>query len=281
MDTTRREQGRNKVGGDFLKVNNVYNMDCIEGMKKIKDNTIDLTVTSPPYDNLRTYKGYSFDFKNIASQLYRITKKGGVVVWVVGDATINGSETGTSFKQALYFKKIGFNIYDTMIYKKKNIPVPSSNRYHQCFEYMFVFSNGKPNTFNSIEDRLNRTAGSVEKRKFRQKDGEIKKDDTKRKTKVFGMRTNIWEYVPGSFHSGKDNLVRNHPAVFPEKLVEDHIKSWSNRKDIVLDPMCGSGTTLVVANYLDRKYIGFDISKEYVNLSKRRLKSRPTINKWM
>lgn len=270
----------------MMKINNVYHINCIEGMRKLKGNTIDLTVTSPPYDSLRTYDEdscfeWNFDiFKKIAKELFRVTKNGGVLVWVVGDGTVDKSETGTSFKHALYFKKIGFNIHDTMIYKKKNIPVPSSIRYHQCFEYMFVFSKGLPKTFHPIEDRRNKTAGSVEKRKFRQKNGEIKKESTKRKTSVYGVRTNIWEYIPGSIHSGKDKLMREHPAVFPEQLVEDHIKSWSNKNDIILDPMCGSGTTLVVANYLERRFIGFDISEEYVNLSKERLARRPTINKW-
>jgi len=259
----------------------VYHMNCVDGMKKMKPNVIDLTVTSPPYDNLRDYKGYEFDFKNIADELYRVTKKGGVVVWVVGDATIDSSETGTSFKQALYFKDIGFKLYDTMIYKKANIPVPSHSRYNQVFEYMFVFSKGKPKTFNPIKDRKNKTEGSVEKSKFRQKNGEIKKVDALRKTDAFGMRTNIWEYMPGSCHSGKDKYIKKHPAVFPEKLVEDHIKSWSNKGDIVLDPMCGSGTTLVVANYLERKWVGFDISEEYVKLAKKRLKSRPLVSKWI
>ena len=93
--------------------------DCLEIMPTLADKSVDLTVTSPPYDNLRTYNGNSqFDFEGIAKELFRVTKDGGVVVWVVGDANINGSETGTSFRQALYFKEIGFNLHDTMIYQK-------------------------------------------------------------------------------------------------------------------------------------------------------------------
>lgn len=96
--------------------------DCVELMKEIPDDFIDLTVTSPPYDNLRDYNNemtWNFEkFKEVAKELFRITKPGGVVVWVVGDATIKGSETGTSFRQALFFKDCGFNLHDTMIYKK-------------------------------------------------------------------------------------------------------------------------------------------------------------------
>jgi len=265
-----------------MKLNEAYHMDCVDGMKQLKDNFIDLTVTSPPYDSLRDYKGYSFNFEEIAKQLYRVTKEGGVVVWVVADGTIDGSETGTSFKQALYFKEIGFKLFDTMIYKKKNIPVPASGKYHQVFEYMFVLSKGKPNTFHPIKDRKNKTEKSYEVNKFRQKDGTIITDtNNTRRTELYGKRTNIWEYLPGSCHSGEDEFIKQHPAVFPEQLAEDHIKSWSKKGDIVLDPMCGSGTTLVVAHYLERKWIGFDISKEYVELSKKRISSRPLINKWI
>jgi len=264
-----------------MEINQVYNMDCLDGMRQMSSSIVDLVITSPPYDNLRDYKGYSFDFEPIAKEIYRVTKKGGVVVWIVGDATVNGSETGTSFRQALFFKECGFNIHDTMIYKKYNIPVPAHGRYNQVFEYMFVFSKGNPNTFNPIKDRINKTRGNIEKTKFRQKDGNIKKTNVLRKTDAFGIRTNVWEYMVGSKHSADDKYAKHHPAIFPEKLVEDHIKSWSNKGDLVLDPFCGSGTTLVVAEGLERNFIGFDISKEYVNLSIQRLKARPTLGEWL
>ena len=140
-------------------MNKIICGNCVEIMKEWENNIIDLTITSPPYDNLRDYKGYVFDFENIAKQLYRVTKSGGVVVWIVGDATIKGSETGTSFRQALYFKEIGFNLHDTMIYSKAGFQYPATNRYHQTFEYMFIFSKGKPKTFNPIKDRKNKWDG--------------------------------------------------------------------------------------------------------------------------
>jgi site-specific DNA-methyltransferase (adenine-specific) len=237
----------------------------------LDSNSIDLTVTSPPYDNLRNYKGFTFDFESIAKELYRVTKNGGVVVWIVGDATINGSETGTSFKQALYFKEIGFNLHDTMIWKKPNFANPSSNRYHQTFEYMFVLSKGKPNTFNSIKDRKNIYAGnlgSVGVNTSTQIDGS-KKIRERKVISEFGQRHNVWEINT----SGQENMGKTiaHPATFPEKLVHDHIISWSNEGDIVLDCFLGSGTTGKVAKQLNRHFIGIEISPEYLEISKQRI----------
>lgn len=241
--------------------NTVIQWDCLEVMKQMPSECIDLTVTSPPYDNLRTYNGYTFDFEWIARELYRVTKQGGAVVWIVGDATIKGSETGTSFTQALYFKEIGFNLHDTMIYAKQN-PVPyHHNRYNPQFEYMFVLSKGVPKTFNPIQEN---TKG-FKTGKYRYPDGSLKVANTPiiKETK---MLNNIWSYVVG----GKGN---NHPASFPEKLAEDHILSWSNEWDIILDPFAGSGTTLKMANNNKRNYIGIEISPEYIEIINKRLEN--------
>ena len=240
-------------------INKVIHGDCLEVMKEIPDKSVDMVLTSPPYDNLRDYKGYSFNFEGIAKELYRIIKDGGVVVWVVGDATIKGSETGTSFRQALYFKEIGFNLHDTMIYAKQN-PVPyHHNRYNPQFEFMFVFSKGKPKIFNPIQEN---TKG-FKTGKYRYPDGSLKIANTPiiKETK---MLNNIWYYVVG----GKGN---NHPASFPEKLAEDHILSWSNEGDIILDPMAGSGTTLKMAKKNNRNYVGIEIAPEYIEIIKARL----------
>ena len=246
--------------------------DCLEVMKTFPSNSIDLTVTSPPYDNLRNYNGYSFDFEGIAKELYRVIKDGGVVVWVVGDATINGSETGTSFKQALYFKEIGFNLHDTMIYQKNNFANPSSNRYHQIFEFMFVLSKGKPKSFNPIKDRKNVCAGESNwgTNKARQKDGSFK-ERQKKIVSEYGMRYNIWEFMTSKGFATKDNFAYSHPAIFPEKVAYDHIFSWSNEGDTVLDCFLGSGTTGKVAKQLNRKFIGIEISQEYLDIAKRRI----------
>jgi site-specific DNA-methyltransferase (adenine-specific) len=266
----------------MIELNKIYNENCLDTLAKIKDNTIDLTITSPPYDDLRTYNdhikgnktefnGYSFDFENIARELYRTTKKGGVVVWVVGDGTENGSETGTSFRQALFFKEIGFKLHDTMIYMKNNFSNPSSTRYHQIFEYMFVFSKGKPNTFNSIKDRKNIYAGVVPwgKNTVTQKDG-TKIERPKKAYSDYGQRYNIWKYKT-SKNGQEDEIAYQHPAIFPLQLVKDHVISWSNENDLVYDPFMGSGTTARGCKQLNRNFIGSELNPDYVKIAEERL----------
>jgi site-specific DNA-methyltransferase (adenine-specific) len=250
-----------------MELNKIYQGDCLEVMKGIKDKSIDLTVTSPPYDNLRTYNGYTFNFEEIAKELYRITKDGGVVVWVVGDATIKGSETGTSFKQALYFKEIGFNLHDTMIYSSPKPPL-THNRYEQEFEYMFIFSKYRPKTFNPIKTECvnagKKSGGTI--RKTGNELLEKNKPGLVNDKKIIG---NIWRYSTGN-NSSTDKIAHNHPAIFPEKLAEDHILSWSNEGDIIFDPMCGSGTTGKMAKLNNRNFIGIEISEEYCQIASER-----------
>ncbi len=248
---------------------NIIQGDCVSVLRSWEDKVIDLTITSPPYDNLRDYEGYSFNFEGLAKELFRVTKEGGVVVWIVGDATIKGSETGTSLKQALYFKECGFNLHDTMIWNKTKMP-QNHNRYEQGFEYMFIFSKGKPKTFNGIRDKNNIESGSTAHASFRDRDGIVKKTSSFNKTKIaeFGLRTNVWNHRPCL---GKKDR-NGHPAPFPEDLIEDHIISWSNEGDFVLDPMCGGGTTCKMALETKRKTIGIDTSEEYVKIAKARLK---------
>lgn len=256
-------------------INQIYNEDCIVTMGRMLDEYIDLTVTSPPYDTLRSY-GNDVDktwgeqvWKPIIKELYRVTKDGGVVVWVVGDATINGSETGTSFKQALYFMECNFSLHDTMIFEKHNFANPSSNRYHQMFEYMFVFTKGKPKTFNPIKDKSNAYAGTTTfgKNTVTQKDGSKKERDKKIYTE-YGMRGNIWKYIVGSAN-GNDN--GDHPASFPEQLAQDVIVSWSKPNDLVYDPFGGSFTTAKASIGLGRNWIASEISSEYCDIGKERL----------
>lgn len=264
----------------MLQLNQFYIGEAVNFMKEnIPDNFVDLTVTSPPYDNLRTYKGFIFDYKSMLKELYRVTKNGGVLVWITGDATINGSETLTSFRHALYAKEIGFNVHDTMIYQKDSCPFPEINRYYPSFEYMFIFSKGKPKTTNLIADKPNRRYGEkVVSSTQRQPDGttikvSANKTNPNRKVKEFGVRTNVWLYSPGYMKSTKDKIAYKHPAQFPEQLAQDHIISWSNEGDIVLDPMCGAGTTCKMAWLNKRNFIGIDISEEYINdICKPRLK---------
>lgn len=250
-----------------MEINKIYNIDCLEGMAKLPDGCIDLTVTSPPYDNLRKYNGFEFEFEGIARELFRITKDGGVVVWVVGDATIKGSETGSSFKQALFFKECGFNLHDTMIWKKTN-PIPlTHNRYEQSFEYMFVFSKGSPKTFNPIKIPCV-TKGQMRKRKNSNKEegSAVRNRDEVTITKNTKIKGNVWE-MPVS------NTKFNHPAIFPEQLAQDHILTWSNPGDVILDPFLGSGTTAKMAVLNGRHYIGFEISQNYCDIAEQRLKN--------
>jgi len=251
----------------------IYNEDCLEGMRKrLPDESIDLVVTSPPYDNLRTYGGYVFKFEGIAKELFRVVRLGGVVIWVVGDATINGSETGTSFKQALYFKEIGFNLHDTMIWEKTNaLPTDKRYRYYQVFEYMFAFSKGKIATFNP---KMVKTVGKRKTYKSsygRKNDKMIINTGKQRVVSSQKIHSNIFRYGISLNVATKDKIAFEHPAIFPEKLAEDHIISWSNEGDVVLDPMFGSGTTLKMAKKNNRHFIGFEINPEYCKIAKQRL----------
>jgi len=243
-------------------------------MKEIPDGAVDLTVTSPPYDNLRNYNGNNslwgeHVWKSVLSELYRVTKKGGVVVWVVGDATIKGSETGTSFKQAIYAMSCGFNLHDTMIYKKTGGGARGSNLcYWQNFEYMFVFSKGRPKSINLIHDKNNVTAGKRNSGvNGRGKNGEQRfKEVTK--TAAVGRRENVW-VIPAGNNTTDDKT--DHPAVFPESLAKDHIISWSNTGDLILDPFMGSGTTGKMAKINGRDFIGIEMDEGYFNIAKKRI----------
>lgn len=240
--------------------------ECVAFMRGLPNEYIDLTVTSPPYDDLRDYKGYSFDFENVAKELYRITKNGGVVVWIVADATIKGSETGTSFRQALHFMSLGFRLHDTMIWNKKFAFDGSKNRYSNVFEYMFVFSRGNPTKFNAIYDRKNISAGRSSKGTRRQKNGETQEMDGGI-IEPLGARFNIWDQFP--VMSNKERT--GHPAQFPERLIRDHIITWSDKNDLVLDPFMGSGTSGVACALEGRNFIGIEIGKEYFDIANKRI----------
>lgn len=246
----------------------LYVADCVEFMNTMPVECIDLVVTSPPYDNLRDYNGYKFNFSAIANGLFKVVKKGGVVVWVVSDK-INGGRSLTSFKQGIYFQEIGFNMHDIMIYRKKNTPFMRSNAYTNCYEFMFILSKGKPSIFNPIKEKTVRNGFEllVHNKKSDGVNKKILKELKKEKTK-----TNIWDYAVGLGGTTSDKIAFNHPAIFPEKLALDHILSWSNKGDLVFDPMCGSGTTCKMAFITGRNYLGIDISEDYIEIAKLRLK---------
>lgn len=254
-----------------MMINTINVGNCVNFMdEQMEEESVDLVVTSPPYDNLRDYNGYTFDCNSIAKSLYRILKQGGVVVWIVGDKIKNGNKSLTSFRQALLFQKLGFNVHDVMIYKKRNTPFMRSNAYTNCYEYMFVFSKGKPKTFNPIKEPTVRSGMEM---LVSNKGSDGINNKVMRELKTEKTKTNIWEYAVGMGGSTKDKIAFKHPAIFPEKLAYDHIVSWSNEGDVVFDPMCGSGTTLKMAKKLNRNYIGCDISEEYVKIAKERVNS--------
>ena len=257
-------------GGMSIRRNRLYVADCVEFMAGMDADMVDLTVTSPPYDNLRHYNGYSFDFEGVARGLYRVTKAGGVVVWVVGDKIDGGRRTLSSFRQGLFFQEIGFRMHDVMIYRKKNTPFMRSNAYTSAYEFMFVLSKGSPKTFNPLKEPTvrsgyemlphNKGPDGVNSKVLR----ELKKEKT---------RTNIWAYAVGMGGTTRDKVAFRHPAVFPEKLAGDHIRSWTEPGDLVFDPMCGSGTTPKMARLAGRDYIGVDISPEYVAIAEQRMEA--------
>ena len=245
----------------------IYQGDSLEIMPTLADKSVDLTVTSPPYDNLRLYNGslvWNFEiFQKIAKELFRVTKDGGVVVWVVGDATINGSETGMSFRQALYFKEIGFNLHDTMIWVKDGGgAIGSQLCYVQNFEYMFVFSKGKPASINRIRDKANLSFGKDKSGVGRRTKEGFHKIEQRKLCGEFSVRNNWW-YIPPE--KGE------HPAVFPLRLATDHILSWSNEGDTVLDPFAGSGTTGIAAMNTGRKFILIEKDASYCDIIRKRI----------
>lgn len=257
-----------------MKEVNLMKGDCVDKMSTMADGSVDLTVTSPPYDNLRTYNGNNDQWgehvwRNVLEELYRVTAEGGVVVWIVADATIKGSETGTSFKQALYAMECGFRLHDTMIWNKQNCSsVGSMSRYESIFEYMFVFSKCAPKSANIIRDRKNKRYGEVQSGSIRQKDGSVRKTSGYgiRAISEFGRRHNIWDIYPA-----KKKSERLHPAPFSENLAHDHIISWSNPGDVVFDPFMGSGTTGKMAIQLGRSFIGIELDPDYFEIAKERI----------
>ena len=249
----------------------IYNADCIDYLKQQPDNSIGFTLTSPPYDNIRSYKGYSFPFEDIAKELWRTTKSGGVIAWNVADATVAGSETGTSMRQALYFMSLGFRLHDTMIYAKKN-PMPASvnsKRYHQAWEYIFILSKDTPSTFNPI--MVKAKYGHLGANMKHRGNSDSNTEYTKTKRNEFTKVRNILEYSVGGGHSTRDKVSFSHPALMPEQLALDMITTWTNEGDTVFDPFTGAGTTAKMCLLSKRKFHGTELSLDYCEIAKQRL----------
>ena len=258
-----------EVTGTDREVNRLLVGDATEILQQeFHESTFDLTVTSPPYEDLRNYNGFSFDAEKMLEAIYRVTKSGGVCVWVVGDR-IKVERSLVSFKHALIAREVGFQIHDVMIYQKKNTPFMRANSYTNCYEFMFVFSKGKPKTFNPL---MTPTVRNGWEKGVTNKGPDAVNRKVPIKLKKEKVKTNIWSYAVGLGGSTSDRFAFEHPAIFPEQLAADHILSWTNRGDIVLDPMCGSGTSCKMAKMHGRNFVGIDISADYIEISKRRLK---------
>lgn len=250
--------------------------DNVATMATFPDACIDLVVTSPPYDNLRTYGGHSWGFEGVAQQLWRIIKPGGVVVWIVADATIDGSETCTSFRQVLRFKEIGFRLHDTMIWDKPDCnPGDGKCRYHQGFEYMFVLSVGRPSAMNIIRDVPATLPGRIVTKNYdrRRDERNVAKERKPFVRPEVGFRRNIWRVVKKGSVSDKC-AVDGHPAVLPDCIARDHVLSWSNEGDVVLDPFAGSFTTCKMARLTGRRWIGIEINEAYCEIGRKRLEEK-------
>jgi len=271
-DMTKDTAAMSAPSAGSLPLDQIICGDNCEVMRQMPSESIDLVVTSPPYDDLRTYGGHSWDFYGVAWNLKRLLKPGGVIVWVVNDQTKNGSESGSSMRQALHFQGIGMRLHDTMIWERP-CPFPESTRYHPDFEYMYVFSHGKPAVFNAIMDRKTTSNGRRVSTPERQPDGSMRKPsrDCGKLHRDMAPRFNIWRVQSGAGHATKDRFAFEHPAIFPEALARDHILSWSNPGDVVLDPFSGSGTTAKMARETGRRFIGIEVNPEYVEISRKRL----------
>lgn len=248
----------------------IYHGDNCEVLGALPRETADLAVTSPPYDDLREYGGHAWDFYGVAWQLKRAVVAGGVIVWVVGDATKDGSETGSSLRQALHFRELGLNLHDTMIYQVPGTGAKGSNlAYWQVWEYMFVFSSGRPKTVNRLRDKKNVRAGSFHGIGTKQPAivGTRRYSEQGVTVDEYGYRDNVWKMLAGN----NGDYQTDHPAPFPEALARDHILSWSNPGDLILDPFMGSGTTLRMAKDTNRRAVGIEVEEKYCEIAARRL----------
>jgi len=247
----------------MIKLNKIYNEDCLDTMSRMDDCSVDLIVTSPPYEDLRKYNGFSFDFNSVAESMYRVLKDSGVAIWIVNDKRKNGNRTLTHFRQAIKFQDVGFNVLDVMIWKKSNpMPFVQRDQYTPSYEIMLVLVKGKVSVFNPIMEKC-KYAGKVIKTHTSNKES-IRKANLTSKTKDTKIKSNVWETVVAGTNHG-------HPAIFPESLVRDHIFSWSNEGDLVYDPFIGSGTVAKVCLDTNRKYIGSETSSEYCEICRNRI----------
>jgi DNA modification methylase len=272
-------------------VDQILHFDCVEGMRLLPDECIDLTLTSPPYGEIRRYGGQAFDtakFRAVAGELLRLTKPGGVVVWVVREQAPRGQgETGDSSRQRLYFQEVGFRLHHTMVMDRKGCRWPGRNRYGHPLEYAFILSRGRPKSVHLIRDRENRHAGKVGTFLRRSKEGGVEPAGRPQIVPMLGVRGPVWSYAVGRNVTTKDHYaLRGHPALMPEKMALDHIISWSRPGDLVFDPFCGAGTTCKMAALSGRHFFGIEVHEPYYQLALKRVREaqdeyRRRLDSWL
>lgn len=262
--------------GEF-ELNEIYCIDCVEGMKKIPDNSVDIVVTSPPYDGIRDYNGFNFDLHETGRGLIRILKEGGIVAMVIQDQTKNFGKTLTSFKTIIdWCDNIGFKLFECVIYRKHGSEGAWwTNRFRVDHEYMPIFLKGeKPQYFNKENLKVPSIHGGkvMTGSGSRRTDGKTNARVT-RPINTMKCRGTIWNYLMAG---DKDPIKRQHPAPFPDQIPLDFIECFCPPGGVVLDPFMGSGSTAVAAKKLNRKYIGFDTSEEYIKIAHARLRNTET-----
>lgn len=249
--------------------------DACEILPTIRESSVDLTVFSPPYDGLRDYKGKpSFDMAVLGREILRVTKEGGVCCMVIQDATKNGAKSLTSFRTACLFADLGWRLFECCIYSRAGVPGAWwTKRFRVDHEYIFIFTRG-----DGLPRRFDKTSLMVES-----KYAGITAGGTKRTTKgdfvaikktvisPLKCRGTIWHYAASNTERNKTKS--EHPATYPDSLARDIISCFSKEGDLVLDPMMGSGTTGIASVNMGRRFLGIEISVQYMEIAKRRFRA--------
>ncbi len=253
--------------------NRIINADCIKATARLPANSIDLVMFSPPYDGIRDYKkGWIFDFPALGKNLYRLVKDGGVCAVVINDGTQDFAKSLTSFRLVLnWCDTAGWRLFETCIYQRDGNPGAWwKRRFRVDHEYIFLFLKGKkPKTFDKEPLMVpSKHAGRIYSGTDRLTSGKFKKIDHK-PVKRMKCRGTVWKYPTSNTEGNRTKL--QHPATYPDPLAQDIIQCFSEPGDTVLDPMCGSGTTCVMAMKMKRQYMGIDINEEYCQIARKRL----------
>ena len=253
-------------------INSIICGDSAEVLKNFPDNSIDMVVTSPPYDGLRDYNGFSLDLHKIGKEIYRVLKDGGIAVMVIQDATKDFAKSLTSFRTIVdWCDNVGFRLFETVIYHKNGTEGAWwKQRFRVDHEYMPIFMKGKkPQYFNKEPLKIpSKHGGKVMSGSGNRRTDGTLSETVRRPINTMKCRGTVWDYLMAG---DKNPLKRKHPAVFPDKIPYDCIQCFCPEGGLVLDPFIGCGSTAVMAKVLGRNYIGIDISREYCDLAEERI----------